>query len=200
MAAAGGGEAPVGKQRILQHDRSGTVIKIQNVVATINVQCTLKLDTLAQRLRNAEYNPRRFPACIIRLRDPKVTTLVFQSGKVVCTGGKSEDDSSYGLRFLVAMLKRLDFDAHFADFKVHNIVGSTEVPFPLRLEGLALEHDKETSYEPELFPGLIYRLQSPRVVLLLFVSGKAIITGASTTTQVLDAFEKVYDVLERFRK
>lgn len=86
------------------------------------------------------------------------------------------------------------------DFKVQNIVGTADVGFPIRLEGLVYAHSTFASYEPELFPGLIYRLVNPRVVFLIFVSGKIVITGAKTEADLSQAYTKLYPVLMEYRK
>ena len=133
----------------------------------------------------------------MRIRDPKTTALIFASGKMVVTGAKSEDDSRLASRKYARIVQKLGFDAKFSEFKIQNIVGSGDVKFPIRLEGLAYSHGQFSSYEPEvrhqclcepairhssmdvqLFPGLIYRMIKPKVVLLIFVSGKIVLTGA----------------------
>ncbi|KAF5379935.1 hypothetical protein D9757_007202 [Collybiopsis confluens] len=156
----------------------GIVPTLQNIVATVNLDCRLDLKTIALHARNAEYNPKRFAAVIMRIRDPKTTALIFASGKMVVTGAKSEDDSRLASRKYARIVQKLGFDAKFAEFKIQNIVGSCDVKFPIRLEGLAYSHGQFSSYEPELFPGLIYRMIKPKVVLLIFVSGKIVLTGA----------------------
>lgn len=114
----------------------------------------------------------------MRIRDPKTTALIFSSGKMVVTGAKSEDDSRLASRKYARIVQKLGFQAKFTDFKIQNIVGSCDVKFPIRLEGLAYGHGHFSSYEPELFPGLIYRMVKPKIVLLIFVSGKIVLTGA----------------------
>ncbi|KDQ59642.1 hypothetical protein JAAARDRAFT_628099 [Jaapia argillacea MUCL 33604] len=156
----------------------GIVPTLQNIVATVNLDCRLDLKTIALHARNAEYNPKRFAAVIMRIRDPKTTALIFASGKMVVTGAKSEDDSRLASRKYARIIQKLGFDAKFSEFKIQNIVGSCDVKFPIRLEGLAYSHGQFSSYEPELFPGLIYRMIKPKVVLLIFVSGKIVLTGA----------------------
>ncbi|THH16601.1 hypothetical protein EW146_g4053 [Bondarzewia mesenterica] len=156
----------------------GIVPTLQNIVATVNLDCRLDLKTIALHARNAEYNPKRFAAVIMRIRDPKTTALIFASGKMVVTGAKSEDDSRLASRKYARIVQKLGFDAKFSEFKIQNIVGSCDVKFPIRLEGLAYSHGQFSSYEPELFPGLIYRMIKPKVVLLIFVSGKIVLTGA----------------------
>lgn len=179
---------------------SGISPKLQNLVATVNLACRLDLKTIALHARNAEYNPKRFAAVIMRIRDPKTTALIFASGKMVVTGAKSESDSKLASRKYARIIQKLGFDAKFTDFKIQNIVGSCDVQFPIRLEGLASTHHNFSSYEPELFPGLIYRMMKPKIVLLIFVSGKIVLTGAKVREEIYQAFELVYPVLRDFRK
>ncbi|KAG0705314.1 TBP-domain-containing protein [Suillus ampliporus] len=178
----------------------GIVPTLQNIVATVNLDCRLDLKTIALHARNAEYNPKRFAAVIMRIRDPKTTALIFASGKMVVTGAKSEDDSRLASRKYARIVQKLGFDAKFAEFKIQNIVGSCDVKFPIRLEGLAYSHGQFSSYEPELFPGLIYRMLKPKVVLLIFVSGKIVLTGAKVREEIYTAFNTIYTVLCEFRK
>lgn len=139
----------------------------------------------------------------MRIREPKTTALIFASGKMVVTGAKSEEMSRLAARKYARIIQKLGFQAKFTDFKIQNIVGSCDVKFPVRLEGLAYAHGHFSSvrlsvlpwpccvyvyanahntynnqYEPELFPGLIYRMVKPKIVLLIFVSGKIVLTGA----------------------
>ncbi|KAL2355317.1 putative RNA polymerase I and III transcription factor complex component Tbp [Cryomyces antarcticus] len=179
---------------------SGIVPTLQNIVSTVNLDCRLDLKTIALHARNAEYNPKRFAAVIMRIREPKTTALIFASGKMVITGAKSEDDSKLASRKYARIIQKLGFNARFIDFKIQNIVGSCDIKFPIRLEGLASRHHNFSSYEPELFPGLIYRMIKPRIVLLIFVSGKIVLTGAKVREEIYQAFEMIYPVLSDFRK
>ncbi|KAF1911133.1 transcription initiation factor-like protein [Ampelomyces quisqualis] len=179
---------------------SGIVPTLQNIVATVNLSARLDLKTIALHARNAEYNPKRFAAVIMRIREPKTTALVFASGKMVVTGAKSEDDSRLASRKYARIIQKLGFNAKFTDFKIQNIVGSCDIKFPIRLEGLASRHHTFSSYEPELFPGLIYRMMKPKIVLLIFVSGKIVLTGAKVREEIYQAFELIYPVLSDFRK
>ena len=137
----------------------------------------------------------------MRLRDPRATALIFASGKMCVTGTKSTHNSTLAAKKFAYIIDKVGFKPQEAiDFKVQNIVGTADVGFPIRLEGLVFEHSSFASYEPELFPGLIYRLVSPRVVMLIFVSGKVVITGAKTEKDLSDAFTKMYPVLLDFKK
>ncbi|WFD31067.1 TATA-binding protein (TBP) [Malassezia sp. CBS 17886] len=172
----------------------------RNIVATVNLEARLDLKTIALHARNAEYNPKRFAAVIMRIREPKTTALIFASGKMVITGAKSEDDSRLASRKYARIIQKLGFEARFSEFKIQNIVGSCDVRFPIRLEGLAYSHGVYSSYEPELFPGLIYRMVKPKVVLLIFVSGKIVLTGAKVREEIYTAFNLILPVLSEFRK
>jgi transcription initiation factor TFIID TATA-box-binding protein len=144
---------------------------------------------------------QRFAAVIMRIRDPKTTALIFSSGKMVCTGAKSEADARLAARKYCRIVQKLGFpEAEFREFKVQNIVGSCDVKFPIRLEGLAYAHGYFATYEPELFPGLIYRMKQPKIVLLVFVSGKVVLTGAKRREEIYQAFENIYPTLTEFRK
>lgn len=179
----------------------GIVPVIQNVVATTNLGVQLELKRIALRARNAEYNPKRFAAVIMRIREPKTTALIFSSGKIVVTGAKSEKESQRASRKYAKIVFKLGYDkAKFTEFTVQNIVASCDVNFPVRLEGLAHTHNNFCSYEPELFPGLIYRMMKPKIVLLIFVSGKVVLTGAKVRQEIYDAFDNIYPVLQLFRK
>lgn len=181
-------------------ESSGIVPQLQNIVSTVNLGCKLDLKTIALRARNAEYNPKRFAAVIMRIREPRTTALIFSSGKMVCTGAKSEEQSRLAARKYARVVQKLGFSAKFLDFKIQNMVGSCDVKFPIRLEGLVLTHQQFSSYEPELFPGLIYRMIKPRIVLLIFVSGKVVLTGAKVRGEIYEAFENIYPILKGFRK
>lgn len=183
-----------------QAQRSGIIPILQNVVATVNLNCKLDLRSIALRARNAEYNPKRFAAVIMRIRDPKTTALIFASGKMVVTGAKSEKASEMASQRYARIIKKLGFNAQFTEFKIQNIVSSCDLKFCIKLEGLAYAHSNFCSYEPELFPGLIYRMVKPKIVLLIFVSGKIVLTGAKIRDDIYEAFDNIYPVLTQYRK
>ncbi|GFH48262.1 hypothetical protein CTEN210_04738 [Chaetoceros tenuissimus] len=179
----------------------GTIlVRIQNISCTANLGVRLDLKQIALRCRNTEFNPRRFAAVIMRLREPRATALIFASGKMCVTGTKSTHNAHLAAKKFAYIIEKVGFKPAMIDFKVQNIVGTLDVGFPIRLEGLVYAHSSFASYEPELFPGLIYRLINPRVVLLIFVSGKVVITGAKTEKDMTQALADMYPVLVEFRK
>ncbi len=180
---------------------SGIVPSVQNIVATVNVGCELNLQSIAMQTRNAEYNPKRFIAVIIRIREPKATGLIFKSGKIVITGTKTEIDCRIAARKFCRVIQRLNYpQARFLDFTIQNVVASTSVHFPIKLEKLCNDNVACANYEPELYPGLVYRMQNPKLVLLVFVSGKIVIIGARDRMQVYQAFENIFPILLKCKK
>ncbi|GMR61318.1 hypothetical protein PMAYCL1PPCAC_31513, partial [Pristionchus mayeri] len=173
---------------------------LQNIVSTVNLGVKLDLKKIALHARNAEFNPKRFAAVVMRIREPRTTALIFSSGKMVCTGAKSEEGSRLAARKFARIVQKIDFPVTFTEFKIQNMVGSSDVRFPIQLEGLCVTHPQFSTYEPELFPGLIYRMVKPRVVLLIFVSGKVVITGAKCKKEIDEAFTKIYPILRGFKK
>lgn len=167
----------------------------RNIVSTVNLKCPLRLRNIALHARNAEYNPRRFAAVVMRLREPKTTALIFASGKMVCTGAKTEEDSKTASRKYARIVQKLGFQVTFSNFTIQNIVGSSDVGFPIDLEYISNNHSAYCSYEPEVFPGLVYRMLDPKIVLLIFVSGKLVLTGAKRKADIDTAFKKIYPVL-----
>ena len=178
----------------------GLRLFLQNCVASCDFKCSPDLAHIATHARNAEYNPQRFSAVILRLREPRSTALIFGSGKVVLTGARNEEDSLLGIRKICKILQALGCPASINGFRIQNMVATGDCGFPIRLEGLADEHSKFSSYEPELFPGLIYRMESPHIVFLIFVSGKVVITGARGRTAVIQGINALYPVLFKYRK
>uniref|UniRef100_A0A6M2DJV4 Putative tata-box binding protein tbp component of tfiid and tfiiib n=1 Tax=Xenopsylla cheopis TaxID=163159 RepID=A0A6M2DJV4_XENCH len=175
-------------------------IILQNCVSTVNLGCELNLKDIYRRTRNTEYNPSRFSGVVMRIIDPRCTALIFRTGKLVCTGGRNEVLNLTGARKMARVIQKLGYRAQFLDYKVQNLVATVDVRFPIKLENMHEVHSQFTSYEPELFPGLIYRLIRPRVVLLIFVTGKIVFTGAKARNDLAEALEVIYPVLTSFRK
>lgn len=180
---------------------SGVTPVVQNTIATVNLGVKLDLRDIALRARNCEYNPKRFTGSIMRIREPKTTALFFSTGKMVVTGAKSEEWAKKAARKFARIIQKLGYNVTFKEFKIQNIVAVCDAKFPIRLEGLALAHRSFASYEPELFPGLIYRMMTPiQVVLLIFVNGKVVLTGAKNRENIATAFDTMYPVLQNFLK
>jgi len=156
---------------------------VHNVVITTHTNCRLDLAQLARNCPNANYDPRRFAAVIIRLREPYTTALLFNTGKVVCTGASSIEAAHIGLSCFINMLRRLGIQTNPAPFTVENIVGASRFSNVESTQRLAIDRmstSTSVEYEPELFPGLSRRFRmrdGTKVMVIVFSSGKMILTG-----------------------
>lgn len=168
-------------------------LKIENIVASAKVTDKLDLPSISSQLEGAEYNKKRFPGVVLRMQDPKIAALVFGSGKVVLTGAKSVDSLGKGLEILTTKLRNLGIDIpDKPEYKIQNIVTSADLGTPINLNKIAVGFNLERiEYEPEQFPGLVYRLEEPKVVVLLFGSGKLIITGGKKPEDAKGAVRKI---------
>jgi transcription initiation factor TFIID TATA-box-binding protein len=143
-----------------------------------------------------EYRPEQFPGLVFRLKRPKTATLIFNSGKMVCTGAKSEKESKRAVMKVIRELKKSGIIIiGKPELKIQNIVASANLAGLIDLERSAYSLGR-TMYEPEQFPGLIYRMDNPKVVILLFASGKLVCTGAKKEEDVYEAVTKLHETLE----
>ena len=168
-------------------------LKIVNIVASSKIADSLDLHIIAKEIEGAEYNKKKFPGVVLRMKDPKIATLVFGSGKVVLTGAKSVERLSKGLEILGELLRNLNIDIYKElTYTIQNIVTSADLGTPINLNKIAVGFNLEKiEYEPEQFPGLVYRIEEPKVVVLLFGSGKLIITGGKKPKDAKNAVLKI---------
>ncbi len=157
----------------------------------------LDLNSLALSLNGAEYDPQIFPGLVYRLKDPKTATLLFRSGKLVCTGAKTHDQVKRAIDTVVANIQKSGIDIDDSpDFVVQNIVASADLGQPVNLTSVVISLGLErVEYEPEVFPGLVYRMTDPKVVILLFGSGKLVCTGARQPSDVEQAVKNIAEEL-----
>ncbi|HWQ17769.1 MAG TPA: TATA-box-binding protein [Sulfolobales archaeon] len=169
--------------------------RIENIVATVIFEHQLDLDMIEQGVPNIEYNPDQFPGLILRLDSPKVTALIFRSGKMVVTGAKRTADLIKAVKKILRMFVKSGITiTGKPKIQIQNIVASANLGMEVLLEKAAYLLEN-TMYEPEQFPGLILRLTEPRVVLLIFSSGKMVITGAKSEEEVERAVNHTYNTL-----
>jgi transcription initiation factor TFIID TATA-box-binding protein len=172
-------------------------IKIENVVASTQIGENIDLNKISREIKDSEYKPKQFPGLVLRTKEPKAAALVFRSGKVVCTGSKSVEDARRAVKQIVKMLKEIDIPViDEPDVKVQNIVASADLGVDLNLNAIAVGLGLENiEYEPEQFPGLVYRLDNPRVVVLIFGSGKMVVTGGKSPEDARKAVERISEEL-----
>ncbi len=171
-------------------------INIENVVASATLDQRVDLNAVVKGHPGVEYRPEQFPGLVFRLKKPKTATLIFNSGKMVCTGAKSEKEARRAVMKVVKELKKSGIIIiGKPKLKIQNIVASAGLGGNIDLEKSTYSLEK-TMYEPEQFPGLIYRMADPKVVILLFASGKLVCTGAKHEEDVYQAVSKLHKRLE----
>ena len=171
-------------------------INIENVVATATLNQEIDLNSIVRTFPGVEYRPQLFPGLVYRLKKPKTATLIFSSGKMVCTGAKSERQARKAVTKVVDELKRGGIVIlGKPEIQIQNIVASAGLGGRIDLEKTTYSL-KRTMYEPEQFPGLIYRMDDPKVVILIFASGKLVCTGAKKEAEVPRAITKLQETLE----
>ena len=168
-------------------------LKIENVVASTGIEQELDLDQLSEDLTGTDYDPDEFPGLIYRIQSPKAAVLTFRSGKMVCTGAGSVDEAHQAIHTLFDELRSLGIDVRTeSDIVVQNMVTSGELGQRLNLIAIAIGLGLEdVEYEPEQFPGLVYRLPEGSGVGLLFGSGKLVITGCTSFEDATKAIETI---------
>ncbi|MGA1793946.1 MAG: TATA-box-binding protein [Thermoplasmatota archaeon] len=173
-------------------------IHIQNVVSSSSAGVPLDLQKISMALDDAEYVPEKFPGLIYKVKDPKTALLLFSSGKLVCTGAKSVAMAEEVVGRVLSMIKEMGINVDTSPkVMVQNIVATTDLGRELNLNSIAITLGLEkVEYEPEQFPGLVYRVDHPRVVALLFGSGKIVCTGAREIKDIDIALGEIVKELE----
>jgi transcription initiation factor TFIID TATA-box-binding protein len=178
---------------LAQHE---AYINIENVVASATLNQKIDLNSIVRIFPGVEYRPEQFPGLVYRLKKPKTATLIFSSGKMVCTGAKSERQARKAVTKVVDELKRGGIVIlGKPEIQVQNIVAAAGLGGHIDLEKTTYSL-KRTMYEPEQFPGLIYRMDDPKVVILIFSTGKLVCTGAKKEAEVPRAIAKLKETLE----
>jgi len=166
--------------------------KIENVVATVVMDITEKIDLnqIVRKHEDAEYNPERFPGLVMRITEPKATFLIFSTGKMVVTGLRRADQASAGVKKVMKKIRKAGIEVSNPKITIQNIVASGDLHtnIDLNMAAIVMEY---AMYEPEVFPGLIYRMQEPKTVFLIFSTGRIVCTGAKNKEIVREAVLKL---------
>jgi len=176
------------------------VVKIENVVACAALKHGIDLSAVVKAFPAVDYQPERFPGLVFKLKRPRTTILIFGTGNMVCTGARSERDAVKALRKVV---RTLNTDGIIItgklEIEITNMVATASLGGTVDLLQV---YESETgmrgriTYEPEQFPGLIYRMNEPKVVILLFSSGKMVCTGARKEKDAYQAVDNLRQKLE----
>jgi len=166
-------------------------IRVENIVASASLGVDVSLQKIVSKLEGMEYEPEQFPGLVYRIKKPKAAALIFGSGKIVCTGARSIADVNVVFKKVVGVVQKSGVRVP-RGFKIQaeNIVASAKLDSNLNLDKIAFNLEN-SEYEPEQFPGLVYRMLDPKVAFLLFGSGKVVCTGARSVQDVHTAVNKV---------
>jgi len=171
-------------------------IKIENIVATAAFGIRIPLEKIVEHVEGSEYEPEQFPGLVYRVKDPKTANLIFSSGKVVCTGARSIADVRKAVAKVAKMLRSLKLDVPKKyKIQIENIVASTQIPARLDLDKIAFQLEN-SEYEPNQFPGLVFRIKDPKAVFLLFSTGKVVCIGTRKVEDIVSAMNFVFKKLK----
>ena len=172
------------------------IVSVVNVVSSASIDQKIDLVEITKKFPETEYNPEQFPGLVFRLTNPKTAILIFRTGKMVCTGAKSEELSIAAVNTVVQKLRKTKIKIKKdAIISVQNIVSSINLGGKIHLEKAARTLPR-SMYEPEQFPGLIHRMLDPKTVILVFASGKLVCTGAKKETEVYRSVHNLHSLLE----
>ncbi|MBI4141919.1 TATA-box-binding protein [Candidatus Woesearchaeota archaeon] len=185
------------KQKEVKKDKRE--IEVVNIVVSASLGHDIPLEKMAATLSNTEYNPEQFPGLVIRIKEPKTSALIFSSGKIVCTGARTMANVHESIRKIIKSLEKINVKIkEFPEVKIQNIVAAGSVGMDLNLNVLAMKLDN-TEYEPEQFPGLVYKLPDQKATFLLFSNGKIVCTGTKSEEEVHKVLDKLIENLKKVR-
>lgn len=174
-------------------------ITIVNIVVSTSLEHDIPLEKMAATLSNTEYNPEQFPGLVIRIKEPKTSALIFSSGKVVSTGARTIEKVRESLNQIIKSLEKINIKIKIEPkLNIQNIVASGSIGMDLNLNTLAMKLDN-TEYEPEQFPGLVYKLEEAKATFLLFSNGKIVCTGTKSEEQVHIAVDMLIEKLKKIK-
>ncbi|MFH1642973.1 MAG: TATA-box-binding protein [Nanoarchaeota archaeon] len=187
--------------KVVKKDSTKRDIKVVNIVVSTSLEHDIPLEKMAATLSNTEYNPEQFPGLVIRIKEPKTSALIFSSGKVVCTGARSLDKVHESIKKIIKSLEKIGIKIKIKpEIKIQNIVAAGSVGMDLNLNTLTMKLEN-TEYEPEQFPGLVYKLGGSegfsKATFLLFSNGKIVCTGTKSEQEAHAALDKLVENLKK---
>ena len=172
-------------------------LEIVNIVVSSSLEHTIPLEKMAATLSNTEYNPEQFPGLVIRIKEPKTSALIFSSGKIVCTGARSLQKVEESIQKIIESLQKIGIKITIKPkITVQNMVAAGSIGMALNLNSLAMKLPN-TEYEPEQFPGLVYKLIEAKATFLLFSNGKVVCTGTKSEEEARTALDKLIFILKK---
>ena len=174
-------------------------VNIVNIVVSSDLKSKLILEKISAKLPHTEYEPEQFPGLVLKINEPRCSTLLFTSGRVVCTGTRSLKKTKEAINNVIKLLNKIGYDIKSEPvLNVQNMVAAGELGFDLNLNKLAVQL-RNVEYEPEQFPGLVYKIKEPKASFLLFSNGKFVCTGTKNKQEVDDAVAELLKDLKKIK-
>ncbi len=172
-------------------------LEIVNIVVSSDLKHDVPLEKMAATLSNTEYNPEQFPGLVLRIKEPKTSALIFSSGKIVCTGARNMEQVEQAIQKIIKSLEKINIKITIKpEISIQNMVASGSIGMDLNLNKLTIKLDN-TEYEPEQFPGLVYKLNEAKATFLLFSNGKIVCTGTKSEEEARAALDKLIENLKK---
>ena len=176
---------------------------VQNVVSTFLLGCEVDQKEIAKTGFNVVYEPKKFRAVRMAIRNPASTALIFANGKIICTGTKSPEMSKKAARRFARILMKLGYtEARVKEFRICNMVGTCDLNTRIDLGRLyqskELKSPGQVGYNLEQFPGLTYPIPGTKLKLMIFHSGKINITGGRNQDEINNAIRNSYSDIMKY--
>ena len=168
------------------------------MVITVKFSDRIDLNLLLKKLEGGEYEPNQFPGLVYRMEKPRVSFLIFSSGIMNCTGAANLNEAKNAIKKMLILFKQIGVKVYKPKIEIQNIVASAKLGARLNLDTIAFNLEN-SEYEPEQFPGLVYRMADPKVAFLLFGTGKIVCTGARNAKQIEKAIDCLVKRLKKIR-
>ncbi|PIN81450.1 TATA-box-binding protein [Candidatus Woesearchaeota archaeon CG10_big_fil_rev_8_21_14_0_10_30_7] len=186
-------------KKIVKNSNKKYEVEVVNIVISAALGHDIPLEKMAATLSNTEYNPEQFPGLVLRIKDPKTSALIFSSGKIVCTGARNLEQVNQSIKKIIKTLEKINIKIKKEpEISIQNMVAAGSIHMDLNLNLLAMKLDN-VEYEPEQFPGLVYKIPSVHSTFLLFSNGKIVCTGTKSEEAVHKAVEKLIDNLNKVK-
>jgi transcription initiation factor TFIID TATA-box-binding protein len=176
-------------------DKKYESLKIENIIASNIIADSIDLVELSNKVKNCKLNKKHITNAVYRIENPKIASLIFSSGKIVLTGIRNNQALTDGLAIIIKSLHGAGIDTlKEPKIAITNMVCSYDLGKYINLNKVVVTLNVENiEYEPEQFPGLVYRIKDPKIVVLIFSSGKIILTGGKN----LEDIKKGLGILEQ---
>lgn len=169
--------------------------EIQNVVCRMHLGCKLDLRHVSRNTTNVEFAPRQRSGLLMRIRTPRATAQVFESGMIRCLGSRNEYESRIAARTFARKIWKTGYNVAPHSFHITNITASADAGFRIDLGSFAAAHPEEADYDPEMFSAIKYKMDNLRVYVQIFASGKLTFLAARSRDSIYRAFELIYPLL-----